>query len=303
MKINKLIILSVLMVSVLALTACSGGGLDQEEVTSHMYMAESGEIEVPTNPKRIVVLNSFVSGAVMHFDDDIVGIDSWTKANDRYAPYLEGAVEVSGEDLEKILELDPDLIVAASTTNNLEKLSEIAPTVYYTYANVDYLTQILEVGKLLNQEEAAEQWIDDFKTKAKKAGEDIKEIHGEDMTITVAESYEKQLYVFGDNWGRGTEILYQEMGLKMPKKVEDMALEAGYYAISPEVLDEYVGDYLVLSKSSTADHSFQETDLYKEMPAIKNNQVLEVDASQFYFNGPITLDYQLNTFIDFLLKE
>ena len=32
---------------------------------------------------------------------------------------------------------------------------------------------------------------------------------------------DKQLYVYGDNWGRGTEILYQEMKLNMPEKVKE----------------------------------------------------------------------------------
>lgn len=303
MKSYKVLVLTVLIVALFSLTACNTSTMEEETSETIIYASETGDIEVPANPERIVVLNSFVSGAVMHFDDDIVGIDAWSNGNERYHPYLEGAVEVSEENIEKILELDPDLIVAASTTNNLDKFSEIAPTVTYTYAKVDYLTQILEIGKLLNKEEEANEWIDSFKGKASEAGEKIKDQLGEDITITVAESFEKQLYVFGDNWGRGTEILYQEMGLAMPEKVEEMALEAGYHAISPEVLSDYVGDYLVLSKSSAADHSFQETELYQGIDAVQNEKVLEVEARKFYFNGPITLDYQLDIFIDFLLGD
>ncbi len=260
------------------------------------YQSENGPIEVPANPQRIVVLNTFVSGSVMAMDVNIVGIDTWSKANPQYEQYIKDAIEVSDESLEQIIELEPDLIIAAPTNNNIDKLSQIAPTITYTYGKVDYLTQVLEVGKLLNKEQEASTWIDDFKARAKAAGEEIKAKIGEEATVSVIESYDKQLYVYGTNWGRGTEILYQEMKLNMPEKVKEVALEAGYYALSPEVLPEYAGDYVIFSKSTTADHSFQETETYKNIPAVKNNRVFEFDAAEFYFNDPITLDYQLELF-------
>ena len=117
------------------------------------------------------------------------------------------------------------------------------------------------------------------------------------------ENSDKQIYVFGDNWGRGTEILYKEMKLKMPDKVKEMALKAGYYALSPEVLPDYAGDYVIFSKSSTVDNSFQKTATYKNIPAVKNNHLFEVDAKTFYFNDPISLDYQLDFFIKSLLGK
>src|SRR5690606_5428118 len=126
------------------------------------------------------------------------------------------------------------LIIGFSTSNNIDKLREIAPTVTYTYGKVDYLTQHIEIGKLLNKEKEARAWVDDFKKRAHAAGEEIKAEIGEETTVSVIENFDKQLYVFGDNWGRGTEILYQEMKLKMPEKVKEMALKDGYYALSLE---------------------------------------------------------------------
>jgi len=188
------------------------------------------------------------------------------------------------------------LIIGYSTTKNLDKIKKIAPTVTYTYGKVDYLTQHIEIGKLLNKEQEARDWVKDFKTRAAAAGKDIKAKIGEDATVSVIESFDKQLYVFGNNWGRGTEILYQEMKLKMPDKVTKMALKDGYYALSPEVLPEYAGDYLVFSKSAEADNSFTKTDTFKNIPAVKNDHVFEVDSKEFYFNDPLTLERQLEFF-------
>lgn len=264
------------------------------------YESENGPIEVPANPQRVVVLSSF-AGNVMALDVHLVGVDSWSKMNPRFADRLKDVEEVSDENLEKIIELEPDLIIGLSNIKNVDKLQEIAPTVTYTYGKVDYLTQHLEIGKLLNKEDEAQAWIDDFKARAQKAGEEIKEKIGEDATVSVIENFDKQLYVFGDNWGRGTEILYQEMELKMPEKVKEMALKEGYHAISPEVLPQFAGDYLIFSKNPDTDNSFQETDTFKEIPAVKNDRLYEVNAKEFYFNDPITLDFQLDFFIESFL--
>ncbi|REK77559.1 iron-hydroxamate ABC transporter substrate-binding protein [Paenibacillus paeoniae] len=266
------------------------------------YQSENGEVEVPANPQRVIVLSSF-AGNVLALGVNLVGVDSWTKLNPRYDEFLKDVAEVSDESLEKIIELEPDLIIGLSTIKNVDKLKEIAPTVTYTYDKVDYLTQHIEIGKLLNKEKEAQAWVDDFKARSSQAGVDIKAKIGENATVSVVEIYDKQLYVFGDNWGRGTEILYQEMKLTMPEKVKEVALKDGYYAISTEVLPDYMGDYVILSKFAGADSSFQTTESYKNIPAVKNNQVFEVDGNRFFFNDPLTLEDQLAFFKQKFLGE
>ncbi len=268
---------------------------EEKESDTFTYQSENGPVEVPKNPERVIVLSSF-AGNLMNLDVNMVGVDSWSKMNPRFEDELEGIEAVAADNLEKIIELDPDLIIGLSNTKNVEKLKEIAPTVTYTYGKVDYLQQHIEIGKLVNKEEEARAWVEDFKKRAQALGEKVKENIGEDTTVSVIEKFDKQIYVFGDNWGRGTEILYQEMGLKMPEKVKEMALEPGYYAISPEVLPEFAGDYMIISKNQDADNSYQETKTYQNIPAVKNGNVFEVNAKAFYFNGPNTLEYQLDYF-------
>lgn len=278
-------------------TASASQAIESKTIT---YESETGPVEVPSNPQRVVVLSSF-AGDVMSLNVNIVGVDSWSKMNPRFQDKLKDAVEVSDENLEKIIELKPDLIIGLDNVKNLDKLKQIAPTVVFTYGKVDYLTQHLEIGKLLNKEHEAQTWIDDFKSRAAKAGEEIKAKIGPDKTVSVIETFNKQLYVYGDHWARGTEILYQAMKLPMPKKVKEMTDKDGYYAVSSEVLPEYMGDYVIFSKDSTADNSFQNTDVYKNTPAAKNNHVFEVNAKEFYFNDALTLDYQLDVLTkDFL---
>ncbi|MGE6754106.1 ABC transporter substrate-binding protein [Rossellomorea sp. NPDC071047] len=293
-------LLLVLLVSACGNSSTKEEGSDSKEKENKSsdtitYQSENGPVEVPADPQRVVVLSSF-AGNVMALDVNVVGVDSWSKMNPRWDKELKDVEEVTDESLEKIIELEPDLIIGLSNIKNVDKLNEIAPTVTYTYGKVDYLTQHIEIGKLLNKEKEATEWVDDFKKRAQTAGEDIKAKIGEDTTVSVIESFNKQLYVYGNNWGRGTEILYQEINLKMPEKVKEQALEPGYFALSTEVMPEYAGDYLIISKDPKADNSFMDTETYKNIPAVKNNQVYEVNMMEFYFNDPLTLDYQLNFF-------
>ncbi len=297
----KKLFISLTVLFVLVMSACSNGSTDKKndakgkKSETITYQSENGKVEVPANPQRVVVLSSF-AGNVMSLGVNLVGVDSWSKQTPRFDSKLKNVAEVSDENVEKIAELNPDLIIGLSNIKNVDKLKKIAPTVTYTYGKVDYLTQHLEIGKLLNKEKEAKTWVDDFKKRAQTAGKDIKAKIGEDATVSVVENFNKQLYVYGENWGRGTEILYQEMKLKMPEKVKEKALKEGYYALSTEVLPEFAGDYLIVSKNKDTDNSFQETESYKNIPAVKNNRVYEANMMEFYFNDPLTLDFQLDFF-------
>jgi iron complex transport system substrate-binding protein len=296
----KKLLLPFILLLVLIISACGTDTSKNEDKAAPeekksgtiTYESENGPIEVPADPQRVILLSGF-TGNVIDLGVNVVGVDVWSKNNPTFEKELKDVAEVSDEDLEKIIELEPDLIIGLSNIKNVEKLSEIAPTVTYTWGKVDYLTQHVEIGKLLNKEKEAQAWVDNFKKEAEAAGEEIRAKIGEDATVSVMESFGKDLYVFGSNWARGTEILYQAMKMNMPEKVKEVAEGAGYFALSAEVIPEYAGDYVILSKYADADTSFQETETYKNIPAVKNNRVFEMNGQGASFSDPVTLEKQL----------
>ncbi|MFB7138334.1 iron-hydroxamate ABC transporter substrate-binding protein [Gottfriedia sp. NPDC056225] len=299
----KKLLLPFILVFVLIISACSNNSSDQkasttsknDHVKTFTYQSETGPVDVPTHPKRVILLSGF-TGNVISLGVNVVGVDVWSKNNPTFKKELKDVAEVSDDNLEKIIELKPDLIIGLSNIKNIDKLKEIAPTVTYTWGKLDYLSQHVEIGKLLNKEKEAKSWVNDFKQRAEKTGDDIRAKIGQDATVSVFESYDKQLYVFGNNWARGTEILYQAMKLKMPEKVKEVALKDGYYTLSTEVLPQYAGDYIIISQYANADISFKKTDTFKSIPAVKNNHVYEMPGNGASFSDPVTLDKQLAFF-------
>ena len=288
-----------MLLSVLIISACSNStstekeeSAEKEEAKTFTYESETGPVEVPTNPKRVVMLSGF-TGNVIELGVNLVGVDVWSKTNPTFEEELKDVEEVSEDNLEKIIELEPDLIIALSTVKNVDKLKEIAPTVTYTWGKLDYLSQHVEIGKLLGKEKEAQKWVDNFQKRAADSGEKIRAKIGEDATVSVIEAFDKNLYVYGDNWARGTEILYQAMKLKMPEKVKQMTEKDGYYTLSTEVVSEYAGDYVILSKYAEADTSFEKTQTFKNIPAVKNGHVFEMQGEGASFSDPVTLEKHL----------
>lgn len=306
---RKLLLPIVMIITAVLFGACGNNASNEGPSSSARSNAESGTItyeselgpvEVPANPQRIVALTNAPN--VMSLGGTLVGVDEWTNMNPLFTEKLTGIPVVSEDNLEKIIEVEPDLIITSASSKNIDKLNEIAPTVAYTWGKLDYLAQQLEIGKLLNKEQEAQAWIDDFTKRAKEAGEQIKAKIGEQATVSVFETDAKSFYVFGNNWARGTELLYQAMGLNMPDKVKEDALGPGYYTLSPEVLSDYAGDYLVLSRSAAGDNSFMQTETWNNIPAVKNGRVIEIDTEASTYADPTTLEYLLDIFTEGFLR-
>lgn len=274
-----------------------------QEASTRTIETALGAVEIPADPQRIIVLSGSYAGHALFLNAPVVAVDSFTYANPRFAEYLDGVEQVSADNLEQIIELDPDLIITDDYATNIDQLNEIAPTVALTYASQTYLSRVVEVGKIVNKQAEAEAWVTDFEARAIQAGNDIRSKLGDDVTVTVIESWEKDLFLFGDNYARGTEILYDAMKLNKTEAVEALVGETGYSALSPETLPKYAGDFIIFSKSNAADNTFLDTETYKNIPAVKNNKVMTADASEFYFNDPITLEYQLQFLIDGFLGQ
>ncbi|MEK3979176.1 iron-hydroxamate ABC transporter substrate-binding protein [Psychrobacillus sp. FSL K6-2836] len=305
----KKLFIPILFLFVLIVSACGNNETENEENTTKTevesetftYQSETGPVEVPKDPQRIIALTNGPN--VLALDANIVGIDEWTNMNPLFEERLGGVEIVTEDNLEKIIELEPDLIIAGSYMKNIDKLNEIAPTVVYTWGKLDYLTQQIEIGKLLNKEKEAIEWVNDFKERAESTGEAIRAKIGEDATVSVIESGDKEFYVFGNNYARGTEILYQAMNLKMPNKVQELALESGIYTFSSEMLPEFAGDYVILSKNPDVDNSFMDTELWKNIPAVKDNHIYEINTKASTYSDPITLDYLLEIFEESFLSN
>lgn len=182
------------------------------------FASDAGDVQVPRNPQRIVDLTAFTTGYLVALDAPVAGALSGAINNKYIKEQLAAQGTVDLGDLptaEPILELKPDLIIAYKGTEGIDQLSAIAPVVQLEYGKRTYKDLLLELGKLTDREDQAKAWIENWESQINELKPRVEAAVG-DRTVSILNPYDKGLYVFGHNYGRGGEILYGEFGLKAP---------------------------------------------------------------------------------------
>ncbi len=209
-------------------------------------------------------------------------------------------------DTEAIAAQKPDVILVFAGDDNLETLKEIAPVIEITYGKSDYLKMLTDIGQIFGKEKEAQAWLDQWDKKVATAKEELKGLIDTSSTFTVMDFFDKNIFLYGNNFGRGGELIYRALGFAAPAKVqEDIINKEGWFGVSQEALPEYVGDYVLVNvndKTKEAAASLKESDIWKNLPAVKNGHVIEIDYNLFYFSDPMSLDLQIDAFVSEIQK-
>ncbi|TWS94076.1 iron-hydroxamate ABC transporter substrate-binding protein [Streptococcus sp. sy018] len=296
MKKMTSLVLTLLMIMVLA--ACGKATSNNQSLSDSENLPKIDGFtyygQVPQSPKRVASLSASYTGYLMQLGLNIVAATTYDLDNPVLKKELSQAKEVMPTDLEALAATKPDVIIAGTTEANLEQLATIAPVIAVDYGKHDYLQVLSDFGQVFNKEKEAQAWLDSWKTKVTQTKDKLTKAIGQDKTFTLIGLSEKEIYLFGNNWGRGGEILYQALGFKAPEKIIQEVFPKGYLSISKEVLSAYMGDYAIVAADSTTTNSaLYESDLWQAIPAVQNGNIIKVPANAFYFNDPKALDYQL----------
>ena len=106
----------------------------------------------------------------------------------------------------------------------------------------------------------------------------------------------------GSHFARGGSILYDMWGLKAPEPIQTAMVDGdeAYQTISVESLPDYAGDFILHGVLDGADSAFvDDSQLWKNLPAVQDGRVLTYEQVAFMHRDPITLSHQLEIFIDF----
>ncbi|WNS45567.1 AraC family transcriptional regulator [Paenibacillus sp. MMS20-IR301] len=266
------------------------------------YSAVNGDVQIPKNPQRIVMVAGAFTGHLL-----ALGLKPVGTGDESFNSYTEGKLDDVvniGNDVpyEQIIGLQPDLIVVWNDPETIEKLSKIAPTVAVEYG-IPLREQLTDFGKMTGREEQAKAWIAEWDAKIAKYKPLVEQAVG-DRTVSIFDSGSaKEFYAYG-SFGRGGDIIYGEFGLKAPPIIQKEAIDSGqgWTKLSLELLPQYAGDYIFISGWTGDENaaSIFEGSLWDNLPAVKNNHVYRENSRGFVFSDPVSLEAQLQFVVDSL---
>ncbi|KOP68432.1 hypothetical protein AMS62_26675 [Bacillus sp. FJAT-18019] len=266
------------------------------ESGTRLVSTTMGEVEVPDKPERVIT--DYYLGYLLTLDVKPVGSNGVFMENPYLEDQIEGITDVS-DNLEAIVSLDPDLIVTGDA-KKYEAYSKIAPTVYLE--NIADVRELVEqLGVITNKQSEAAVWLTEFEEKLTTAKKRVNAIIKEGETVTVFDGgILKEVTLYGNAYTGRT--IHGELGMPMNENViRDIDPKVGWMKISSEVVGQYVGEHIFMAvdtKKETFDYA--NDPLWGTIPAVKNNELYEIDGYRFYFSDPVSVLGQIEDITEML---
>ncbi|MGO4543769.1 iron-hydroxamate ABC transporter substrate-binding protein [Paenibacillus sp. 2TAB23] len=280
-----------------------------DENATRIYKSINGDVEIPANPKRIVAdqyLQTMLALGVKPVGADQYYIDNpYTKD---LAAGIEGIGERSTINLEKVVSLEPDLIITATEDANVyDQLSKIAPTVAIPFGtNATFKgvhAEMRGIAELLGKQAEAETWLTAYDGKIVELRGKLSGKVSKDETFSIFESGGKTTYTFGDNFGRGGQAIYGALQLQPTERIRsELFGDTQWKELALELLPDYAGDHILLF-SETGNDEFKKTEIWNSLAAVKNNRVHELAADRFWYFDPVSILAQAEEITAMLIGE
>ncbi|GAB2629194.1 iron-siderophore ABC transporter substrate-binding protein [Prescottella soli] len=294
----------------LALTGCSSSETttDTDETTSaasdgfpRTVEHFRGVAKIDTQPQRIVTLDNSYADAVLLLESPLVGYVDYREQGlpdylgDARADYAADAVSVgrvSNASLEKVAELQPDLILSAEVRDgkNYEALSALAPTVFSQSTGPTWKDNIRLVARALGKDDQAERKIGEYEARARAIGDEIN-AQANNPTISVVRfAGEPTARLYRTTSFSG--IVLADAGLARPDSQGPDPADAGSImnAISPERINDADADLIfVATYEDPAGKSLDAAQAFLQNPLWGTLKGRTVDVDDAMWMTPVSI--------------
>lgn len=277
------------------------------------YVDASGtEVTLEAKPKKIALLFFHHYEATLALNAPLyAAVDTTDVYNgwESLKPFSEKSELVDlgatrAPNLEKILEIEPDLIIAAAGVHDdvLDNLRKIAPTVVVSRAGNFSTWQgtLREYGKILGEEVLAEERIVNLETLIADAHDTLSAYS--DKTVALARTQEKDVgYWLPD-------FLFSADNVGLNSSLEQQGGVGAGSIISYESFADDNPDYIFLYQDAldevdeTIWKRLDEDAVWNSMSAVKNGNVYILDRSVFS-GGPLAMELGIRAITEAMTSE
>lgn len=310
--------------------ACGGGSSERspqaggENATSscHLISHAAGETCVPNNPQRVVDLAGL--DYALGLGVKPVASDRLYQANLYLQEETDGIEDVGRNDapnLERIVELKPDLIIAGSFVDvDYELLANIAPTVLISFEHSgQWKDFFMQYAVALGKTETAEQVMGRYYERAKEFQQRMG-TRAAKTEVSIVRVYPTQINLYLKDSFPGTVIA--DAGLSRPASQNFTASEANTlfenqiqfdYEVSQEKIPDLDADAIFLwtfghqaniaQNAQSAKEELKADPLWSTLSAVQQDRVYEVPGEYWIGDGPIAANLIIDDLFKYLIEE
>ncbi|MGW3296876.1 iron-siderophore ABC transporter substrate-binding protein [Streptomyces xiamenensis] len=274
-----------------------------------------GDVTIEEEPQRVVALGWGDAETALALGVQPVGASDWLAfGGEGVGPWAEGLYDEAPEligtmepELERIAELDPDLILdlnSSGTQERYDMLERIAPTVGIPEGGQQYKIswreQVTMIATALGRAEAGEQLIADTEDAFAQAAADHPEFEGKTIVVSAVTSGGYGAYV--QNSGRVDFV--EALGFTNSPAVNELAGEDFSIPVSKERLDLLDADVTIVTPIGVPPTDISEDPLYQAIPSVADGRGLVLDDPEislaFATNTVLSLPYALDLVVPLL---
>jgi iron complex transport system substrate-binding protein len=275
---------------------------------------ELGESCIPINPQRIIVTDQESLEILVALGLKPRAATTANRVGNK-APILKGKInkiidlgKESQPNLEKIVKLNPDLIVGFSlSSQNYQLFSQIAPTVSIEYKENGWKETLLQVGKLINKAQEAEKLLEKYHQRIETLRVAFRQ-KIKNKEISVMRFYTSiQFTQFLNELSFPVSIL-EELKLSIPLAQRQVSSGANvsYNNVSLELVNLLESDAMFIALDPGAEENFKtytNSPLWQMLNVVKNNRVYTVDSGYWIFGNILSANAILDDLVKYLLEE
>ena len=264
----------------------------QEENKTIVVTDRMGDIEVPVNPKNVVVLDYGSLDIMTKLGVEPVALPK-SNLPDYLSQYKDEKYQDLGSlkefDLEKVNAAEPDLIIIEGRQESYyEDLKKIAPVLYLGTVDNDIFASSENnatiLGKIFEKEDGVTAELQSLNNRVEAIKAKVEE---NNSTALMAMFNEGSLSAYG--LGSRYDMLYSKFGFK----VIDESIESAKHGqeISFEYIKEKNPDYLfvldrgAITGAQASVIEAMENELVKTTKAYENGNIVYVDPQAWYVGG------------------
>lgn len=265
--------------------------------------------------KRVVVLNSNHTACLLALGV-IPELGEYTTWLEKLNPVNEGRKINKYKNsihaiCENVASTQPDVIIDYNKITNYKNMLELAPILEIPFINTSWREQFRIIANVVDRQLQAESWLKQYDEIVLNFNRRLDEQLGVRGTAIVWEITETSAYCFHSSFGRGAQIIYEDIGFLYPVKLLNQKInEKGYFEDEIESIPCYPADHIFITgipsniEVKNRINRLFSSEIWLKMKAVQEKQVYILDKPDlFYGYDPLSSQAQLDVLMSVLISQ